>query len=181
MTDHLAAARRRLRKAPLSNHVPVSGPSDTNGRPDLPQEDAGVLGGLPRTRPQRASARRAAARAGGARAAAGPSEASPNGAAPERAPAKAKTPASRPAKRSPAKKRAATPRSGPATTRTRRQAEPVPRQGFATEDDLAVGEVQPPGGAELLNTAAEIVSELAKAGVSGGERLLRGIFSRLPG
>jgi hypothetical protein len=40
--------------------------------------------------------------------------------------------------------------------------------------------VAPPGGAELLATAAEIVSELAKASVSTGERLLRDVLSRLP-
>jgi len=40
--------------------------------------------------------------------------------------------------------------------------------------------VQPPGGAEFLATAAEIVSELTKAGVSAGERLVKDAFSRLP-
>jgi hypothetical protein len=41
--------------------------------------------------------------------------------------------------------------------------------------------VQPPGGAELLLSAAELVGELAKAGVSRTERLLKDAFSRLPG
>jgi hypothetical protein len=40
--------------------------------------------------------------------------------------------------------------------------------------------VQPPGGAELLISAAEIVGELAKAGVSRSERLLKDVLSRLP-
>jgi hypothetical protein len=40
--------------------------------------------------------------------------------------------------------------------------------------------VQPPGGAELLASAAEIVGELTKAGLSTGERLLKDVFSRLP-
>jgi hypothetical protein len=41
--------------------------------------------------------------------------------------------------------------------------------------------VQPPGGAELLGSAAEILAELAKGGLSTGERLLRDALSRLPG
>ena len=56
----------------------------------------------------------------------------------------------------------------------------MPRQGFATEGDRVSGPVQPPGGPELIATAAEIVGEIAKAGVSGGERLLRDLVSRLP-
>jgi hypothetical protein len=40
--------------------------------------------------------------------------------------------------------------------------------------------VQPPGAAELVVSAAEIVGELAKAGLSTGERLLKDVFSRLP-
>jgi hypothetical protein len=40
--------------------------------------------------------------------------------------------------------------------------------------------VAPPGGAELVSAAAEIVGELAKAGLSTGERLLKDVFSRLP-
>ncbi len=46
--------------------------------------------------------------------------------------------------------------------------------------DRASGPVQPPGGAELVATAAEIVSELAKAGVSTGERLFKDLLGRLP-
>jgi hypothetical protein len=40
--------------------------------------------------------------------------------------------------------------------------------------------VAPPGGAEIVATAAEIVTELARAGVSAGERVVRDLFSRLP-
>jgi hypothetical protein len=40
--------------------------------------------------------------------------------------------------------------------------------------------VQPPGGAELVGAAAEIISEIAKAGLSSGERLIRDALSRLP-
>ncbi len=46
--------------------------------------------------------------------------------------------------------------------------------------DRASGPVQPPGGAELVATAAEIVTELAKAGVSTGERLLKDLLGHLP-
>jgi hypothetical protein len=58
--------------------------------------------------------------------------------------------------------------------------EPVPSQGYASEEDAATGAVQPPGGAELFMSAAEIVGELAKAGLSTGERLLKDALSRLP-
>lgn len=156
----------------------VSGPSETNGRADLPQDGPGVLGSLPKTRPQRASARREAARSGGASRKAA-SAASPNGARPKAATAGEKAPGTRAsaAKSRPAK--GSRPARASRST-ARRLEEPVPRQGFACEEDQAVGEVQPPGGADLVNTAAEIVAEVAKAGVSGGERLLRDIFSRLP-
>ena len=57
--------------------------------------------------------------------------------------------------------------------------EPAPRQGFECEG--SEGPVQPPGGPELVASAAELVSELAKASLSAGERLLKDVFSRLPG
>jgi hypothetical protein len=41
------------------------------------------------------------------------------------------------------------------------------------------GPVAPPGGAEFAATAAEILGELTKAGVSTGERLVRDVLSRL--
>lgn len=40
--------------------------------------------------------------------------------------------------------------------------------------------MHPPGGAELVASVAEIVGELAKAGLSTGERLLKDALSRLP-
>jgi len=42
------------------------------------------------------------------------------------------------------------------------------------------GSVQPPGSAEFIASAAEIVGELAKAGLSTGERLLKDVLARLP-
>jgi hypothetical protein len=46
--------------------------------------------------------------------------------------------------------------------------------------DRASGPVQPPGGTELVATAAEIVTELARAGVSTGERLIKDLLGHLP-
>jgi hypothetical protein len=87
----------------------------------------------------------------------------------------------------PAKPRAratASPKRTPAPKRPRgalRAVEAVPRQGFESDGDRASGPVSPPGGIELLASAAEMLGELAKAGVIGGERLLRDVLSRLPG
>ncbi len=132
-----------------------------------------MLSNLPRTRPQRASARRAAARSSAA-AAQEPAAANGNGRAPRSAPRKAAK-AAAPAgtrQRKPAAK---------AKARTARRPAPaaVPRQGYESVEERATGPVQPPGNAEFIGTAAEIVSELAKAGISGSERLARDLLSRL--
>jgi hypothetical protein len=58
--------------------------------------------------------------------------------------------------------------------------DPAPRQGYECDGDAASGPVQPPGAAELVASAVEIVGELAKAGLSTGERLLKDVVSRLP-
>jgi hypothetical protein len=58
--------------------------------------------------------------------------------------------------------------------------EPAPRQGFECEGDAPTGSVQPPGGVELVASAAELVGELAKAGLSRSERLLKDVVSLLP-
>ncbi len=187
----------------------------------------GVLANLPRTRPQRSSARRTAARESAStngrpsspakpRAKrSGPATAAHAGKPPraQRTTAKAKsakgatqtetkrtTPAAgvRPksakdsaataqAKSSPGRssavraRRAQTGKRPPVPRRAVAVEEPAPRQGFECEGERATGPVQPPGGAELVATAAELVGELAKAGVSAGERLLKDVFSRLPG
>jgi len=159
----------------------MSGPGDSAGAVD---EGEGVLANLPRTRPQRASPRRAAARradAGAQTARSEPAAVQQTAQRPARKPAaraaaktaKPRRPETQP---SPGRPRArSAPRGGPQVG-----GEPVPRQGFASEGERVSGPVSPPGGAELLATAAEIVSELAKAGVSTGERLLRDVFSHLP-
>lgn len=156
-------------------------------------EGPGVLGGLPRTRPQRASARRAASRATSQRASAprAPRARKPPG----RKLAMHKPSARQPAARGPdpvkasaatraARQRVASTR--PHSTRrlastVRATAEPAPRQGYEAEPDLLGGPVQPPGAAELVASAAELAGELAKTGVTTGTRLLKDILSRLPG
>lgn len=78
-------------------------------------------------------------------------------------------------------RRAAKPRAQAAPRRPRPEpAETAPPQGFESESSRTTGSVQPPGGAELLASAVEIAGEVAKAGVSAGERVLKDLFSRLP-
>jgi hypothetical protein len=148
----------------------VSGPNESNGRVERPAEGAGVLANLPRTRPQRATARRAAARRSGEAEVALATTMAP---AAQSSAAKAAKPRAKGAKA----KRAPTSRSRGSA----RPAESVPRQGFESEGERASGPVSPPGGIELVASAAELLGELAKAGVSTGERLLRDVFARLPG
>jgi hypothetical protein len=137
----------------------MSDTSNGGGRAKGSHPETGVLANLPRTRPQRASARRSAARKA-ARATA------KTGATPGAKPAKAKTKA----------KSAKVKRTGSTTIRE----ESVPRQGFEVDGEIASGSVQPPGAAELVSSAAELAGELAKAGVTGGARLLKDLFARLP-
>ena len=130
---------------------------------DPPRE---VLSSLPRTRPQRPSARREAARAKPAPAARAKATAKGNAKPAARAKASggARTPSGR--------GRKATPASPPgATTR-------APAQGF--ESDTR-GSVRPPTGGEVLGSAVEATTDLARAGVRAGGRLLRGALSLLSG
>jgi hypothetical protein len=158
--------------------------------PSAPHNDGGVLANLPRTRPQRSSPRRVAARdaasaANGARESRPGSKSRPSGAASAKATGKARKPSAGAAGESRTRagaKASAGGRRRPSASR-RGAASPkdaAPRQGFECEGATATGSVQPPGGAELVATAAEIVGELAKAGLSTGERLLRDVVSRLP-
>jgi hypothetical protein len=151
----------------------VSGPNESNGRMERPAEGASVLANLPRTRPQRATARRAAARrSGDAESAQRTKMASPA------RPAEASVKPAKPRAKATASQKRATagrPRGAVRTT------EPVPRQGFESDGDRASGPVSPPGGFELVASAAELFGELAKSGLIGGERLLRDVLARLPG
>jgi hypothetical protein len=132
--------------------------ASNDGRANASSSETGVLANLPRTRPQRASPRRAAAR----------KAASVSPEATAKAPATKRASARRP----PTK----TKRSPGATARK----EAVPRQGYEADGEIASGSVQPPGASELVSSAAELAGELAKAGVSGGARLLKDLFARLP-
>ncbi|HZK74919.1 MAG TPA: hypothetical protein VFD88_13055 [Clostridia bacterium] len=162
----------------------MSVPSESNGRPSSPQEAAGVLSNLPRTRPQRSTARRAAARdeIAASAAAQAPDSASttPRKRAAKRAVAKTDSaveapPARKAATKAKARKAPQRPSSAAAPV-----SEPVPAQGFETEGDHLHGTVHPPSGTELIGSAGEILGELAKAGISAGERLLRDVLSHLP-
>jgi hypothetical protein len=133
---------------------PSSGKAQTNAKKsaerDAQRASDGVLANLPRTRPQRPSARRDASR-----------------------------------KAAQAKARPSTATQAKATsTKTKSAAKPLqdpaPRQGFESESDSLSGPVQPPGGVELLASAAELAGELAQTGLSTGGRLLKDALSRLP-
>jgi|SRR5271166_437588 len=162
----------------------MSAPDESERRANPPAEGQGVLANLPRTRPQRSSPRRVAAR---------------NAAAGNGAPRTTRPSASDPTTRrlaasdAPAAGPPRKPKSAAGTTRKRRapsarrgrgnaaaDVEPIPRQGFECERESASGPVAPPGGAEFLASAVELVGELAKGGVSAGERLLKDVFSHLP-
>jgi hypothetical protein len=179
----------------------VTDANSSDGSSNAQQDEQGVLANLPRTRPQRASRRRVAARntAGGASGATGapPSHG-------ERSVQPAETPDQRAARAGAEEPAAARPEAGKpgasAAERPRRSVrggaaarrqtsaprrrissqEAAPRQGFECDGDDASGPVQPPGAAELVASAAEIVGELAKAGWNTGERLLKDVVSRLP-
>jgi hypothetical protein len=163
----------------------MSSASESNGRQSDPQAEEGVLANLPRTRLQRSSPRRTAARK--ASAAAGMSGAPRT---PSRADSKqASVSATKPTPTTPRAK--ATPKAKTkvkTTPKAKLKAAPakaridesVPRQGFESEMDRATGPVQPPDGADLVSSAAEIFSELARAGLSTGERLLKDALGRLP-
>jgi hypothetical protein len=88
------------------------------------------------------------------------------------------------AQRTSARKPAGTTKPARQAARKRSRAgaveEAAPRQGFESENDRSNDSLQPPGGIELVASAAELVGELAKAGVSTGERVLKDVLSRLP-
>jgi hypothetical protein len=135
----------------------VTDASSPDGRSNSHQNEQGVLANLPRTRPQRSTARRVAARKGDTLTAG------------EHAPTRPKRAHAAAPKRS---------RSAPKRSAPRRQA--APRQGYETDSESASGPVQPPGAAELASSVAEILGELAKSSVSRSERLLKDLLHRLP-
>jgi len=60
-------------------------------------------------------------------------------------------------------------------------AEPkAPKQGYEPEEELELGKsVNPPSGAELVESVADIIGELANSGLTAGGRLLKDAFSLL--
>jgi hypothetical protein len=57
---------------------------------------------------------------------------------------------------------------------------PVPKQGYEPEEELELGKsVNPPSGAELVESVADIIGELANSGLTAGGRLLKDAFSLL--
>jgi hypothetical protein len=181
-----------------------------NGRGRAGNDDPSILSQLPRTRPQRSSRHRAAARNdSAAEAPSGATSSAANGHAPAspkssaRAPKKAAPATRAKAARSSAKSGAGSPSgtgahgtrkapsrgssagrrtgsTGPNSAAGSTATPTAPRQGFESESERASETVHPPGGAELVASAAEIVGELAKAGLSTGERLFKDALSRLP-
>jgi hypothetical protein len=132
----------------------------------------GVLANLPPTRPQRTSRRRTEARKATARATRTAARGAPSRGAQDRGPEDR------------SRERRVGPRLEPTSgKRAEESAErrgSVPKQGFESESDLASGPVQPPGAVELVGSAVEIVTVLARGGLSAGERLLGDLVSRLP-
>ena len=163
----------------MRDDVHMSDATKNGRRSSTPSENQGVIANLPRTRPQRSSPRRAAARqvtkqaTAAARDGAGAEIGQPKRTTAKAQSANPKAGAGRPG-------RAA---KGPRDSAPSKDSAPrtVPTQGFEAESDIGSGSVQPPGAPELLASATEILGELAKAGLSTGERLLKDVLSRLPG
>lgn len=157
----------------------MSGPGEDQHGNGVTNDGPGVLANLPRSRPQRSSARRDAARSkrlaaaerGEPRKATVVKSASATG-----APPKAKASSERRTKPRPDHPTTQAARR----TRLKRVEDPVPPQGFESDGEHATGAVQPPGSTELLASAAEALGEIAKFGFSTGERLLRDMISLLP-
>jgi hypothetical protein len=135
--------------------------SDVNDIPASPEP--GVMSSLPKTRPQRPSARR--------------------GAAQSRAAAKAGAASTRPVSAKAAPKAQAKPRRAKPAKRAKDVEPPrAPKQGFEAESEVELGKtVQPPGSAELAASVVELIGELAQTGLSSGGRLLKDALSRLQG
>lgn len=157
-------------------------PSESrNGREADSIPEGGVLAALPRARPQRASARRAAARSGAV------TKTKPTRTTTAKKPARAAA-ATKPTtgkKRASAKAAARTRQSVAAKRRIPKPiAKPVeppaPKQGYEPEEEVELGAtVHPPSGAELVESMADIVGELAGSSLAAGGRLLKDAFSLL--
>jgi hypothetical protein len=150
--------------------------------PEAPQ--GGVLAALPRTRPQRTSARREAARAQAKSETASPASVGKQGGAKTAAKAKPKTRASAKPKVTPKTKPKAAAAKKPvkrAAAKLRAPAKPeehAPKQGYEPEEEVELGNtVHPPSGGELMESVADIFGELAGLGANAGGRLLKDALS----
>jgi hypothetical protein len=124
--------------------------------------DREVFGSLPRSRPQRRSAKRGNA-AGAPTAAQAKTAAATS---PEAAPSAARAPRARAAARAKAAPRPRATGKPPAAK--------VPPAGYATpEDDV-------PSGVGLVTTAVQAAGELAVIGVAAGGRAVKSVIQRLP-
>jgi hypothetical protein len=57
---------------------------------------------------------------------------------------------------------------------------PTPKQGYEPEEEVELGAtVHPPSSAELLESVADIVGEMAGSSLAAGGRLLKDAFSLL--
>jgi hypothetical protein len=184
----------------------MSDENELSTPPASVRDSAGVLANLPRSRPQRSSARRVAARDGGSARPAqdtpdGPARQSPDGAdghKRERSGAKATKSARKPKTAAGTRATGATATgataagarsraSGKTGTRAREEtarsrtgaAKRAPRQGFESESESTTGPVVPPGATEFLTAATELVTEVAKSGLERGASTVRGILGRL--
>jgi hypothetical protein len=167
-------------------------PSESrNGREADSIPEGGILASLPRSRPQRASARRAAARTDTATkkatsAARTVTTTKTNSARAtttnkhiaRETPAVAEPVA---AKKPTARKPPAAKKAASSKRRTAKPAEPLaPKQGYEPEEELELGKsVSPPSGGELVESVADIIGELANSGLTAGGRLLKDAFSLL--
>ncbi len=166
--------------------------SDVPDAPATPEIQPGVMSSLPKTRPQRPSARRASGRkATAARASAAgktrsstPADGAPTTSSRSAPSDKAtrKTSAKTASKAHPRK--ASTTAGSRTNNRPRKPAaEPLraPRQGFEAESEIETGApVAPPNGVELAASVVELLGELAQSGLRSGERLLRDALLRRP-
>ncbi|HEV7937291.1 MAG TPA: hypothetical protein VGP18_04625 [Solirubrobacteraceae bacterium] len=179
-------------------------PSESrNGHETDSVPEGGILAALPRARPQRASTRRAAARANKpatktvtttkAKSAPAATTVKPNAskkAVPVQRPVAGKKPIQAhqrvtgkkavPAQRPIAGKKAVSTTRRAAKPVAKLAVPPVPRQGYEPEEELELGKtVNPPSGAELVESVADIIGEVANSGLTAGGRLLKDALSLL--
>jgi hypothetical protein len=182
-----SSAKSKAKPGRAGTNQPERAGTKQNARSKAAPASEGVLANLPRTRPQRSSARRDAARHVAASTAATtpapprkPRAAPRTKAQPSPAPGPAASRQSPPKAKAPLKTRAKAKPKARANTSAKRVQDPAPRQGFETEGDPVSGPVQPPGSVDLLSSAAELAGELTKSGLASGGRLLKDFLTRLP-